>query len=210
MGATPADTTSTGSAPETSEEASSEDRLLRAATDLFSDVGYEATRTRDISTRAGMSPAALYVHFPSKEELLFRLILRSTERSLAIVTDAVEAHTEPVDRIRALVREFSKVHATKYQRARIAQYERRHLTPEHREAVSEIRRQIRLVTLRELQAGIDRGDFLVDDPRVAGLAIMSLCADICRWYRPDGEFTPDELGNINADLVLRILRVPGY
>jgi hypothetical protein len=42
------------------------------------------------------------------------------------------------------------------------------------------------------------------------LAIMSLAIDICRWYDPDGEFTPEELGDINADLVLRILRAPGY
>lgn len=37
---------------------------------------------------------------------------------------------------------------------------------------------------------------------------MSLCVDICRWYRPGGEFTPEELGDINADLVLRILHAP--
>ena len=37
----------------------SEERLLRAATTLFSDKGFEATRTRDISTMAGMSPSAM-------------------------------------------------------------------------------------------------------------------------------------------------------
>ena len=188
----------------------SEERLLRAATTLFSDKGFEATRTRDISTMAGMSPSAMYVHFPSKEDLLFQLVRRSNERALALVLEAVAPFTDPIDRVRALVREFSIMHARNFRRARIAQYESRHLDPEHREVVAETRLQIRLAAIREVQNGIDQGVFLIPDPRVAVLAIMSLAVDICRWYSPDGEFTPEELGDINADLVLRILHAPGY
>ena len=69
---------------------SSEERLLTAATMLFSDRGFEATTTRDISAMAGLSPAAMYVHFPSKEELLFRLVCRAHERALAQVLDALD------------------------------------------------------------------------------------------------------------------------
>jgi len=76
--------------------------------------------------------------------------------------------------------------------------------------VAETRLQIRVAAIREVQNGIDQGVFLIPDPRVAVLAIMSLAVDICRWYSPDGEFTPEELGDINADLVLRILHAPGY
>src|SRR4051794_6434574 len=49
-------------------------RLLMGAVDAFAERGYHATTTRDIASRAGMSPAALYVHYRSKEELLFQLI----------------------------------------------------------------------------------------------------------------------------------------
>lgn len=188
----------------------SEERLLRAATTLFSDKGFEATRTRDISRTAGMSPSAMYVHFPSKEDLLFQLVRRSNERALALVLSAVAPFTDPIDRVRSLVREFSMMHARNFRRARIAQYESRHLSPEHHETVAETRLQIRVAAMREVQNGIDQGVFLIPDPRVAVLAIMSLAVDICRWYSPDGEFTPEELGDINADLVLRILHAPGY
>ncbi|QTJ65106.1 TetR/AcrR family transcriptional regulator [Rhodococcus sp. ZPP] len=189
---------------------SSEERLLAAATMLFSDKGFEATTTRDISAVAGLSPAAMYVHFPSKEELLFRLVSRAHERALTQALDAVAPFTDPVDRVRALVRDFSMLHATNFRKARIAQYESRHLSAEHREVVAQTRLQIRVAAMREVRRGIDEGVFLIPDPRVAVLAIMSLAIDICRWYDPDGEFAPEELGDINADLVLRILRAPGY
>nr|MDT0526602.1 helix-turn-helix domain-containing protein [Streptomyces sp. DSM 41633] len=48
-------------------------RLLVAAVDSFAERGYHATTTRDIAGRAGMSPAALYIHYKTKEELLHRI-----------------------------------------------------------------------------------------------------------------------------------------
>ncbi|MGW3416419.1 helix-turn-helix domain-containing protein, partial [Streptomyces sp. NPDC000888] len=44
-------------------------RLLVAAVEAFAERGYHATTTRDIAGRAGMSPAALYIHYKTKEEL---------------------------------------------------------------------------------------------------------------------------------------------
>ena len=48
-------------------------RLLVAAVEAFAERGYHATTTRDIAGRAGMSPAALYIHYKTKEELLHRI-----------------------------------------------------------------------------------------------------------------------------------------
>ena len=60
-------------------------RLARAAVEAFAARGFHGTTTRDISTAAGMSPAALYVHHRSKEELLFELSRVGHERVLAMV-----------------------------------------------------------------------------------------------------------------------------
>ena len=40
--------------------------LLSAAVRCFAANGYHGTTTRDVSQLVGLSPAALYVHFPSK------------------------------------------------------------------------------------------------------------------------------------------------
>ena len=64
-------------------------RLLAAAVEAFAAKGFHGTTTRDISTAAGMSPAALYVHHRSKEELLHQISLAGHERILALVSEAV-------------------------------------------------------------------------------------------------------------------------
>ena len=55
-------------------------RLARAAVDAFATKGFHGTTTRDISIAAGMSPAALYVHHRSKEELLFLIAISKLQK----------------------------------------------------------------------------------------------------------------------------------
>jgi AcrR family transcriptional regulator len=44
-------------------------RIIRAATTLFAKRGVDATSMRDIAEAAGVREAAIYRHFPSKEEM---------------------------------------------------------------------------------------------------------------------------------------------
>jgi len=46
------------------------DRILRAALELFQVPGIKKTTTNDVSQKAGVSPATVYNHFASKEDLL--------------------------------------------------------------------------------------------------------------------------------------------
>jgi AcrR family transcriptional regulator len=48
-------------------------RILAAAVDLFARHGYAGTSIRELADRLGMTKAALYYHFPSKEALLDEL-----------------------------------------------------------------------------------------------------------------------------------------
>ena len=51
------------------------DEILDVATDLFIELGYEKTSLREIAERVGVTKAALYYHFESKEEI-FRTLLQ--------------------------------------------------------------------------------------------------------------------------------------
>ena len=62
-------------------------RLLTSAVRCFAANGYHATTTRDIAAGVGLSPAALYVHFPSKELVLFEIIRAGHERALDCIKD---------------------------------------------------------------------------------------------------------------------------
>jgi AcrR family transcriptional regulator len=50
------------------------DRILDVALDLFIEQGYDKTSLREIAERVGVTKAALYYHFSSKEEIIRTLV----------------------------------------------------------------------------------------------------------------------------------------
>jgi len=179
---------------------------MDAAVDAFADNGFHATTTRDIAARANMSPAGVYVHFASKQDLLFQLCRRGHVLALEIVTTARDGAQAPPAQLVAIVSAFACWHAEQYRTARIVQYEFPHLTPDHRDEILDLRKQIDAVVRQVLQAGVASGEFSVPDVGVTTLALQSLAIDVARWYEPGIRRTPQAIGTAYGDLALRLVR----
>ncbi|MEW2355640.1 TetR family transcriptional regulator [Spirillospora sp. NPDC029432] len=182
-------------------------RLLTAAVDAFAGVGYHGTSTRHIAAAAGMSAGALYVHYRTKADLLFQIALAVHESVLAALRDALaaaggEGHAP---RVRALVYAFAGWHARHHLAARVIQNELGALEPEHAERIAGLRRTVRALLRDEIRAGAAAGEFDVADVEGTARALASLAIDVCRWYRPEGPRTPEEIGALYAHLALRML-----
>ncbi|GLZ32310.1 TetR family transcriptional regulator [Lentzea sp. NBRC 105346] len=178
-------------------------RMLIAASRAFADKGYHATTTRDIASLAGMSPAAVYIHYRSKEDLLFQISRIGHELSLGVLSDVPGA--TPVERLSNAVSSFARWHAEYHTTARVVQYELGALNPAHHAVVAELRRQIEGKMRSIIEDGMREGVFDVPDLKGATLAVLSLCIDVARWYQPSGKRTPDQIGAMYADLVRRML-----
>jgi AcrR family transcriptional regulator len=82
---------------------SATEQILDAAAQLFVERGFAATSTRAIADRVGIRQASLYYHFPSKEQILKVLLMRTVEPSVR-VAGYLDAATEPaVVRLAALI-----------------------------------------------------------------------------------------------------------
>jgi AcrR family transcriptional regulator len=179
-------------------------RLLTGAIDAFAERGFQATTTRDIASRAGMSPAALYVHYPSKERLLFEISLYGHRAALDVLREADTGPT-PADRLRSMVAAFTAWHAEHHTIARVVQYELAALTPEHLAEVAAIRRAISTQIEQVLADGVADNSFSVDDLPGTTLAVLSLSIDVARWYTPH-RGDPATLGKLYADLAHRMVQ----
>lgn len=181
------------------------DSLLRVALDLFAERGYRATTTRDIAAAASLSSTGLYVHFASKEDVLFQLSRLGHQEALMICSDAVSEELDPLESVASLVQAFATWHAEQHKLARVVQYELDALAEEHRVHIVELRRQTTAIFHQALQDGVECGAFEVDDLSLTALALMSLCIDICRWYNDSGEWTPAGVGERYSSLAVRML-----
>ncbi|MEO3938442.1 TetR/AcrR family transcriptional regulator [Dermatophilaceae bacterium Soc4.6] len=180
-------------------------RLLAAAAGAFSARGFHATTTRDIASRAGLSPAGVYVHFASKEELLHALSHTGHLEALAVVTRAAGSDGDATDRLAAVMRSFSSWHAEHHEVASVVQYEFPHLTPAHRDDVLTLRKHIDATVRSVLEDGLLEGTMVVDDVRDTALALMSMCIDVARWYSPTISRSAAQIGDTYAELGLRLV-----
>ncbi|WIV56221.1 TetR/AcrR family transcriptional regulator [Amycolatopsis nalaikhensis] len=178
--------------------------LLSSAVQCFARTGFHATTTRDITAVVGLSPGSLYVHFPSKEAVLFQIARTGHERAL-------EALTSPPDdgdaglRIRRLVAAHVSWHARHHTVARVCQYELAALEPDHFAEVLALRQRFSAVVHTAVERGVRDGVFDVPDVDRTVRAILSLGVDLVRWYRLDGADSPETLGESYAELAARML-----
>jgi AcrR family transcriptional regulator len=182
--------------------------LLLSALDAFLARGYHAATTREIAERAGMSPAAVYVHWKAKHDLLFeisrighRAVLEEVEQALA------RASGDPVERVRAFVAAFAAWHADNHALARVIQYEFKKLPPGQFREIVAVRDRFEELMRGELAGGVEAGVFDVADLEGTTLAVLSLCIDLARWYEPGPEHnSAAAVGELYAGLVLRMVQ----
>jgi AcrR family transcriptional regulator len=180
-------------------------RLLVAALQAFADHGYHATTTRDIAAQAGMSPAGVYIHYPSKEDLLYRITLTGHQDALQALERAGRGASSAQQRLAALVRAFARRHAEHHTVARVSHYEMGALTPEHRAIVADLRRRTERIIQETIADGVRDGAFSVPDVPGTALAILSLSIDIARWFQYERSRSADQVADLYAQLALRML-----
>ena len=182
--------------------------LVRAGFEAFAARGFAATTTRDIARGAGLSPAGLYVHYPSKAALLAVLSRAGHEAAAEVLDAALDADLPAVERVAAAVGEFAAWHGRHHRVARVVQYELGSLDPDGYADVAALRRRMQGRLADAIEAAVDAGDADVPDVGGVARAMMSLCIDVCRWYDPAGSQRPEEIAALYGELARRWL-VPG-
>jgi len=180
-------------------------RLLDAAVDAFAEQGYGGTSTRDIADRAGRSPGALYIHYPSKEAVLHAVSLSGHEDALTCLTLANASSQDPAERLHRMVLAFSTWHMDHAKLGRIVQYELHALSEDHRDEIVALRRRFHRVMADAIADGVRAGQFQVQDLEGTARALLSLCIDLVRWFDPSLSRDPAAVALLNADLSLRMV-----
>ena len=77
--------------------------ILRHATEVFCDKGYEGASMRDLSRASGMSLAGLYYYFESKEKLLYLIQKHTFTTIMERLRERLEGVSDPAPRLRLFI-----------------------------------------------------------------------------------------------------------
>ena len=162
------------------------EKVLSAASDLFSERGFLATSVRDLATVLKMKSGSLYYHYPSKEALLAAVLERGIKAITAEVKRAVEAcGQEAPTRVKfkaAMIANMRRVHSVgdvAYTRARTLT----HLPEPKRVEQQRLRAQFAGVWLSLVQEGKQRGEISsnVNDVFLV-MMVLGFNAFVGEWF----------------------------
>lgn len=89
--------------------------ILQAAMELLVEKGYHETAMEEIAARVGISKGALYLHFPSKEDLIAALFVRGARAFMDVLNETLSAPGSPREKLGALVAQIYGAMSARFQ-----------------------------------------------------------------------------------------------
>ena len=180
--------------------------IVRAAVDVFAEMGLERATLEAVGERVGLTKASLYYYVKSKEELLGHVVghvVRAQERAVAELT---HDGMTPEERLRVFclghLRSLFADPAGKVA-ARVA------LSGHTDELVRSVFHDYMGGLDAILADGVAAGVFRPVDRGVVRNAVLSALNAVTLWYVPGGPRALDDVGGEICDLVVAGLRAPG-
>lgn len=191
--------------------ASTADRLLAGAADLFRRKGYAGTTTRELSALLGLQNGSLYYHMEKKEDLLYRLCLVSLQ-DVARDLEANASEPDPAERLAKMLRAYVIRALEDRDRHATMLVELRALSTVRRNQIVKMRDKnvalIRDTFVEAQQQGQVRSDI---SAKMLTLAMFNLANWSIFWFRPDGEESATEIADVLSTIFLEGVAVkPGH
>ena len=180
------------------------EEILALAAKIFADKGYASTTVREIADAAGILSGSLYHHFDSKESMLDEIMHGFLDHIVEQYRATVDAGGDPIDVLRALVREaFSSLGGNPAALAvMINEFNFLVQFPRFtylREGAEETERLWTGVIEEGMRTGVFRSD--IDARMIYRFMRDSIWISV-RWYRPDGKYRPEEIADFYLELLL--------
>ncbi len=165
--------------------------VLRAATDVIADMGYERASMRAVARAADVSLAGLYHYFDSKEKMLFLIQFRTFNSLVSGLREKLHGVADPIEQLRVMVRAHVDYFAAHMAALKACSHELDSLSGEAYHETRRLRREYydltrgiveRILDAHAPQATLDR--------HVAIMSLFGTLNWLYRWYVPKPGCSP--------------------
>ena len=185
--------------------------ILEKAGQIFWQKGYHSTSMKDIADACNCRPANVYHYFKNKEDILYHVIRDITERTVNSIKHLDKDDTTgPVEQIKSLVKSHLGLLGTMNKtNVLISDTGLRDLTPEHRQAIIEIRDIYDSILCKVLRRGVESGDFANIDERIISYFISSVIIRSNIWFSAGGRLSEDAIADIMSKFIYGGIKTHG-
>jgi AcrR family transcriptional regulator len=171
-------------------------KLIRnAAAKVFAEHGFKSATTRDIARSAGISPAAVYYYFDSKEDLLYQILAETISTGLSLIQEIEGSQKSLKDKLSDILQIHTQA-AVDFNKMKLLVHNQDALNPEHKEEIKEKQRNYAKSLIKILDELKAEGKMIDLDTKACAFAFFGMVSWAYRWYDPKGEISPARLSEI--------------
>ncbi len=176
--------------------------LLNQAELLFQKKGYLGTSMRDLAKVMNVEAASLYSHFPSKTEILWQIADRCANEFFHTVKPIYLSKLNTKAKLKEMIIAHIKVITSNLNASAVFMTEWKHLPPEKYQVYALMRDYYEQMFRKVILDGVRENLFRNVDEKFSSLTILSALNWTHQWYRPNGEMTPEQIGEHLAEILL--------
>ena len=167
--------------------------ILKASEELFYKYGYQKASLRDIARKVGITQAAIYYHFKTKEEILLAIIEKYSNKLLFILKACFAQKKDPIENLRDAIFEHATSIRSNRNGTKIIIEDKRHLSDGIKNIVQEKERIIFLLYKDYLKQLQDLKLIKQGDLSVATFGIIGTVNWLYHWFDPDKALTMEKI-----------------
>jgi AcrR family transcriptional regulator len=182
-------------------------QVISTAERLFSSKGYLATSVRDLAEALQIEAASLYSHVKSKEELLWSIADRCADEFFLQVKPIAISEINTQEKLTQMIVAHVNVICTNLEASAIFLREWRHLSEPLKSEYAQRRADYEKMFRVVVRQGVEENLFKHYDEGFSTRTILSAINWTHTWYRPDGELSPQKVGeNLSSFLLHGLVR----
>jgi len=177
------------------------EEIISAATELFYEYGFQKATIRDICSKVGITQAALYYYFRTKEEILYTIIERSSNDLYLLLRSCFSEDKDPIEKLKKAI--YQHILSIKLARegAKIIIEDKRFLDGDLNRFVKDKEKAIFYLYKNQLEDLQKRGRIKQCDLTVATFSILGTINWLYHWYRSDRGLPLEALSEQLVDIL---------
>jgi AcrR family transcriptional regulator len=181
--------------------------IIKEASKLFKEKGFNATSMRDLAERLGVEAPSLYNHIQSKSELLKIICNNVGDKFTAKVAEIERTKIPAIEKVEKLLRFHIHEMMNYYEEEYVSGHEWRYLKDPYLSEYREQRRDYRKHFAAIIQQGIDQKEIKKEiDANTAVLILLNAITSIDQWHRIVHKVSSKELEENIITILIEGLR----
>lgn len=179
--------------------------ILRSAAEVFVEKGFEGTTMEEIAAKLLMTKGSMYYYFKNKEELLYHCHKTIMEVSIEKLKEISLKNISPSKKLEEAIKSHIKLAATEKSMIMAMNKPGQYFSGENLEEIVQSRDEYASYFDKFIAEGVESGEFHPVNVKIVRMIILGAMNRIPEWFKSEGELSIDEIADLYAEYLLRMV-----